>query len=55
MLTKPGKAPRQEPDGRTSGIGGTLCSREVERAGRCVDKDMGAVEYRLYFMKGKNF
>lgn len=32
-----------------------LNKRDVERAKQYVEKELGGVEYRLYFREGKNF
>lgn len=32
-----------------------LCTRDVDRAKQYVEKELGGVEYRLYFREGKNF
>lgn len=32
-----------------------LCARDVEKAKQYVEREMGGVEYRLYFREGKNF
>ena len=32
-----------------------LCTRDIKRAKEFVEKELGGVEYRLYFREGKNF
>ena len=32
-----------------------LCTRDAERAKQYVEKELGGVEYRLYFREGRSF
>lgn len=37
------------------GLVSALCTRDVDRAKQYVEKELGGVEYRLYFREGKSF